>query len=456
MSTTATKTPDNYFWIMSENRFMYAPTRSLFEKSAVVKQLGKEDATLVEDTRVCSNLCWIPGAGTFVADMAVNEGELEPFAGNNLFNLYKPPKPLREDADPAKAQFWLDIGYTIYPDDFDHILDCIAFKVQNPGEKINHCIVLGSPMQGIGKDAILWATKRAVGRANWRSKGATAVLTAIEKNFTPFLKSTILQISEVHEMGDKRFGFYDSIKDWCASPPDMLTVADKNIREHPITNAVLPILTTNHLTDGLFIPPEDRRVYLAWSRAQPTKFSKEFWDAYFLRLKGGDDEHVAAFLQARDLSKFSPGEPPIKTEAWKQAVAANRAPADAELSDLLDAMADDWAFETGELGCARPFAVTLDQMHRHPRATHALRLLFGDRGKARTAAHRLATAQFGSFDNPDRADGLWKINGRAQTVYAWAELSPGEKMNAVAELIRIVTLPNKVRTDAELVKEEFE
>ena len=38
MSTTATKTPDNYFWIMSENRFMYAPTRSLFEKSAVVKQ----------------------------------------------------------------------------------------------------------------------------------------------------------------------------------------------------------------------------------------------------------------------------------------------------------------------------------------------------------------------------------------------------------------------------------
>ena len=51
--------------------------------------------------------------------------------------------------------------------------------------------MLGSPMQGIGKDAILWATKRAVGRANWRSKGATAVLTAIEKNFTPFLKSTI-------------------------------------------------------------------------------------------------------------------------------------------------------------------------------------------------------------------------------------------------------------------------
>ena len=36
-----------------------------------------------------------------------------------------------------------------------------------------------------------------------------------------------------------------------------------------------------------------------------------------------------------------------------------------------------------------------------------------------------------------------------------AELTPGEKMNAVAELIRIETMPDKVRADAELV-EEFE
>ena len=56
MSTEATKKPDNYFWILSENRFIYVPTRTLVEKSAVFQQLGKEQAVLVEQSRVCSNL----------------------------------------------------------------------------------------------------------------------------------------------------------------------------------------------------------------------------------------------------------------------------------------------------------------------------------------------------------------------------------------------------------------
>ena len=373
-------------------------------------------------------------------------------AGNNLFNLYKPPKPATRRCRSGQGKFWLDIGYAKSYSAMTCRASSIALRSKRnirPQDQPRPCA--RQYVQGIGKDAFLSLAKRAVGRANWRSKGATAIIKNIENNFTPFLRSTILQISEVHEMGEKRFGFYTLDQGLVRGTARYVDRCRQDVKEHPILNAVLPIFTTNHLTDGLYIEPSDRRTYFAWSRAQPSQFSKEFWDAYFLRLKNGDDEHVAAFLQARDLSKFSPGEPPIKTEAWKQAVAANRAPADAELSDLLDAMADDWAFETGELGCARPFAVTLDQMHRHPRATDALRLLFGDRGKARTAAHRLATAQFGSFDNPDRADGLWKINGRAQTVYAWAELSPGEKMEAVAELIRIETLPNKVRTDAENV-----
>jgi hypothetical protein len=456
MSTEATKKPDNYFWILSENKFMYVPTRALCARDAVQRQLGKEETVIAERDRVCSNLTWIPGADTIIADKAITDGELDDHPGNNLFNLYKKPRPLRDDADPAKAKFWLDLGEKLFGDDLPRILDCLAFKAQYPAIKINHGLVLGSYDQGIGKDAFVSPIKRAVGSANWRSKGASAIIKNIENNFTPFLRSTILQISEVHEMGDKRFGFYDSIKDWCAAPPDMLTIADKNVKEYPILNAVFPILTTNHLTDGLYIPEQDRRIDYVWSPRRQSDFTDAFWRDYWDRVtKRGDAEHIAAFLMARDVTKFNPGEPPPKTDAWHQAVNANRKPEDSDLSDVLDAMADDWAFETGELGCPRPFALTLDQIRRHPRATHALRLLFGDRGKARTAIHRLATARYGSFNNPDRADGQWKINGRAQTIYTWSELTPGEKMNAVAELIRIETLPDKVAADAELV-EDFE
>jgi hypothetical protein len=198
MSTEATKKPDNYFWVLSENRYIYTPTRTLVEKAAVVQQLGKEEAAVVAQSRVCSNITWIPGEPTFVADKAIIDGEIEDYAGNNLFNLYKSPRPLPTSADPVKAKFWLDLGYKLFPDDFSHILDCLAYKVQNPASKINHALVLGSFEQGIGKDALLTPVRRAVGFANWRSKGASAVLKNIENNFIPFLRSTILQISEVH------------------------------------------------------------------------------------------------------------------------------------------------------------------------------------------------------------------------------------------------------------------
>ena len=147
------------------------------------------------------------------------------------------------------------MGEKLFGEDLPRILDCLAFKAQCPGEKINHGLVLGSYDQGIGKDAFVSPVKRAVGRANWRSKGAPPSSRTSKRTSRRSCAPTILQISEVHEMGDKRFGFYDSIKDWCAAPPDMLTIADKNMKEYPISNAVFPILTTNHLTDGLFIPP---------------------------------------------------------------------------------------------------------------------------------------------------------------------------------------------------------
>ena len=57
MSTEATKKPDNYFLDFVRKPFSSpVPTRTLVEKSAVFQQLGKEQAVLVEQSRVCSNL----------------------------------------------------------------------------------------------------------------------------------------------------------------------------------------------------------------------------------------------------------------------------------------------------------------------------------------------------------------------------------------------------------------
>jgi hypothetical protein len=116
-------------------------------------------------------------------------------------------------------------------------------------------------------------------------------------------------------------------------------------------------------------------------------------------------------------------------------------------------MGDDWASFIGDITDRAP-AVTLEQLRRHPKVTQTLRALFGDKGKARTAIHRLATARYGSFNNPDRADGLWRINGRAQMIYVWSELSPSDKMTAALDLIRFEELPDRAPAP-ESAEEEF-
>lgn len=80
------------------------------------------------------------------------------------------------------------------------------------------------------------------------------------------MKSVILRVSEARDLGDvNRVQFYEHMKTYTASPPDVLRVDEKNLREYPVFNVCGVIITTNHKADGLFLPPDDRRHYVAWS-----------------------------------------------------------------------------------------------------------------------------------------------------------------------------------------------
>ena len=427
-SPPATARPENFYWVMSESAFMYTPTRTLFERATVVRQISAEAALLVEKEKVCSNVVWFPGLATVIQDKAILEGELEDYPGNNLFNLYKPPKPIK--GDPAKAKFWLDLGLHLWGDDLPHLLDVLAFKVQHPEIKINHAILLGSFDHGIGKDMWLSPVRRGVGAANWRNISASHALKGIENNFTPFLKSSILRVSEVHEMGAKRFAFYDSTKDWCASPPETLTVADKHVKEHSIMNAVLVIFTSNHKNDGLHIPAEDRRTFVAWSSRKKGDLSEAFWSDYDHKIKHEHAaEHVAAYLATRDISKFNPGAAPPKTAAWEEIVANGTEPAEDDLRDLLDKM----GFEPWDMDgpTHKPDAVTIGEIVSRNDCPKSLRDLFTDPGKRRVVGHRMESAGYGSVTCPDDTEGRWRVDGRRQMVYARNDMSRREQVHAV-------------------------
>src|ERR1700740_505193 len=70
-----------------------------------------------------------------------------------------------------------------------------------------------------------------------------------------------------------RFKFYDHTKIYTAAPPDVLRVDEKHLREHYVFNVLGFIITTNHKTDGIYLPADDRRHYVAWSDATKEDFT---------------------------------------------------------------------------------------------------------------------------------------------------------------------------------------
>ena len=138
-----------------------------------------------------------------------------------------------------------------------------------------------------------------------------------ELDYNPFARSVILRINEARDLGEfDRYKFYDHMKIYTAAPPDVLRVNDKYLPEYAIPNVCNVVITTNHRTDGLYLPDDDRRHYVAWSEARKEDFDQKYWSKLWRWYHSGGIEHVAAFLMQRDLTQFDPKAPPRKTEAF--------------------------------------------------------------------------------------------------------------------------------------------
>lgn len=367
-------------------------------------------------------MTWAPGLPQLVHDKLVSDGGWIERQGVTVLNLYRPPRPLQ--GDPAKAEPWIDHIQTIYPDEGAHIIKWLAHRVQRPQEKINHGLVLGG-VPGIGKDTLLEPVKHAVGAWNFKEASPKQVLG----RFNGFLKSVVLRISEAKDMGEfDRFTFYDHMKTLLAAPPDVLRVDEKNLREHDVFNVTGPIMTTNHRTDGVYLPADDRRHLVAWSEARQEDFGPEYWNERWRWYESAGFGHVAAYLQTLDISGFDPKAPPKKTEAFWAIVNANRSSEDAELDDALDQLGDHAGL--GE----RLKAVTLDMIIIN--ATEGLAEWLRDRKNRRAIPHRLERCGYIPVRNADAADGLFKVKGRRQTVYGRADLSIRDRLEAATRLAR--------------------
>jgi hypothetical protein len=414
---------DFYAYLPSHN-YIFEPTGELWPAASLNSRFPPVDmggktpvspSDWLDTTRSVEQMTWAPGQPKLIQNRLVADGGWIDRTGCATFNLYRPPAAKTGDA--AMAGPWCAHIRHVYPDDASHIERWLAQRVQRPGEKINHALVLGGP-QGIGKDSILEPVKYAIGPWNFAEVSPGQLLG----RFNGFVKSVILRVSEARDLGDvDRYAFYDHSKTLTAAPPDVLRCDEKNLREHAVFNTTGVIITSNHKLDGIYLPADDRRHYVAWADITREAFAEDYWRTLYGWYAAGGKEHVVAYLQSLDLTGFDPKAPPPKTPAWHDIVDANRASEDGELADTLDELQN-------------PNAVTLEDLAIY--ASEAFREWLRDRRNRRQIPHRMEAAGYVPVRSTTASDGLWKTAGKRQCIYARKTLSVRDRLEAATQRSR--------------------
>jgi hypothetical protein len=326
---------EDFYALAPENKFIFAPNGSLWPAKTVDARLPTinrvKPSQRLHIDRPVEDLSWAPGQPQLIRHKLPVEAGWIDHPNATVYNLYRPPAI--KGGDPTKAQPWIDHVYKVYPDDGERIIRWLAFRVQSPEIKINHCLVLGGEI-GIGKDTLLYPVIHAVGPWNV----ATVSPIAILGRFSGWKRSVLLIISEARDLGDaKRPALYEHMKDLIASPPEMLHVDEKNRKEYWIANFVGVIITTNHKVGGLYLPEHDRRHDVCWSPLAAKSPGADYFNQlyHWLDYENGI-EHVAALLETYDVNSFDPKAPPPQTPAFWEISMSSKPAQVGEIEDAIE------------------------------------------------------------------------------------------------------------------------
>ena len=261
---------------------------------------------------------------------AAGESALCELQGKLYANRWKNARP---EGKPGDVSLWLQHLERIVPapEEREHILNCLAFKRQNPHRKINHAILhAGTP--GVGKDTLYTPFLYSIGG---RGLVNVAVARAEEVcgDWGYVLESEVVILNEMRAKGQQDARMMENtLKPIIAAPPEVLMVNKKHEAPTYIQNRGFVIAMSNYRA-AISIPADDRRWFVVWSDAGPLPEAEatRLWGWY---AEGGFDA-VAAFLSARDVSRFNPSASPPMTAAKESMIDLTMSGAEAYLQDCI-------------------------------------------------------------------------------------------------------------------------
>jgi hypothetical protein len=144
----------------------------------------------------------------------------------------------------------------------------------------------------------------------------------------------MLVVDEVRPTKDEHHAStaYNILKPMIVAPPDTLPLNDKYAKLRHIINRLRVFITTNDWM-SMYIPPEDRRMFIMHSHLPQKWHERENNPSYFNELfawfEEGGINHVAAWLTTRTLAHFDPKAQVARTAGWGAVAASWGEPEDA-------------------------------------------------------------------------------------------------------------------------------
>ena len=290
------------------------------------KQRRIEAATAFDEnraalgSRVLQGLTFAPGESPLVAKSD----------GTVYANRWRDARP---EGVPGDVSPWIRHAERMLPDDMErnHVLNVMAYKLQNPNRKINHA-VLHAGLPGSGKDS-LWAPFFwAIGGDSLQNI-VTARAEDVIGQWGYALESEVVILNELREPNhyDRR-AMENYLKPIIAAPPEFLQVNRKGLHPYPALNRILVVAFSNERVP-IAISSEDRRWFVTWSVAQrmTDDEGRSLWGWY----KSGGFAAVAAYLRERDVSAFNPGATPPMTFAKASLIDLAMSPMESHFSRMI-------------------------------------------------------------------------------------------------------------------------
>ncbi|MGE3701800.1 MAG: primase-helicase family protein [Hyphomicrobiaceae bacterium] len=262
--------------------------------------------------------------------------------GRRSFNTYIPPTLEAGRGDPTPIIRHVQFLFGYNPDggtwreawgNYDaaeckHFLDVLAYKVQKPGAKVLHAMLIHNEHHGVGRSSFATKVLAPIFGLHNVSHPTHEQIKEGRADFVE--RKNLVVVHEIYDV-DGKMEVASLLKPMLSEPT--VSVHLKFLNRYEVENVALFLMFTN-IYNALYIENHDRRYFMYASKATPR--SEPYYKALNAVMDGDGPADFYRWLLERDVSYFNPHAHAPMTQAKLDAIEASKGEATVQLEELYD------------------------------------------------------------------------------------------------------------------------